>query len=254
MENNKKEKTIKEIVLSKIESGKAKMKPRWHFILKTSLIVSGVIILVLALLYLSSFIVFVLRQTGVLFAPAFGLRGIGAFLFSIPWLLVVATLVFLVLLAILVRQYSFTYRKPLVYSLMGLVVLVIVGTFIIPRFGVHQFIYKQVREANLPFAGPFYRGYGMQEFVDIHAGVVKELTEDGFVLTGRNDNELKIIVSEETRFPRGINFAEGDEVVVIGEEEGGVIEAFGIRGIDDRVRRSSRRPGWFYPTTSSYKR
>ncbi len=254
MENSKKEKSIKDIVLSKIESGKAKMKPRWHFILKASLMVLGAIILALALLYLSSFIVFVLRQTGVLFAPAFGLRGIGAFLFSIPWLLVITTLVFLVLLAVLVRQYSFTYRKPLVYSLLGLVILVIIGTFIIPRFGVHQFIYRQAREANLPFAGPFYRDYGMREFADIHAGVVKELTDDGFILIGRDDNELKIIVSEETRFPRGIDFAEGNEVVVLGEEENGVIEAFGIRGIDEGPHRPPRRPGWFYPTTSPPKR
>ncbi|MBU4141685.1 hypothetical protein KKE99_02325, partial [Patescibacteria group bacterium] len=94
MENNKNQKSIKESILSVIKSGQVKMRPRWHFVLKTALAAFGVIILVLTVLYLASFIIFVLRQTGVLFVPAFGLQGWFAFFTNLPIFLIGLLIVF----------------------------------------------------------------------------------------------------------------------------------------------------------------
>src|SRR3990167_8644737 len=124
---NQEQSPIKAKILAAIESGKVTMRPRWHFVLQATLVICGLVIVLLALLFLTSFIIFSLRNTGVWFAPSFGYRGIGVFLTSLPWLLIGLTVIFVVLLEILVKKYSFAYRQPLLYSALALVLIVTIG-------------------------------------------------------------------------------------------------------------------------------
>jgi len=64
--------SIKADVLKAIKDGQVKMRPKWQFITKAALLIVGVVLVALTILYLVSFIVFVLRQTGLLFVPGFG--------------------------------------------------------------------------------------------------------------------------------------------------------------------------------------
>src|SRR3989344_3614541 len=114
--------SIKEEVIARIKRGETIMRPRWHFVLRAMLYALGVLIAALALVYLASFIMFVLRETGLLFVPSFGFRGVGVFLFSLPWFLILLSLVFVFVLEVLVRRYAFAYRKPLLYSVFGIVI------------------------------------------------------------------------------------------------------------------------------------
>src|SRR3989344_577393 len=94
--------SIKDAVLAKIKSGQAKMKPRWHFVLKDALFAMGSVIVALTLLYLLSFVIFVLHRNGAWFAPSLGLRGAREFFFALPWLLILTMAVFAGILEILV--------------------------------------------------------------------------------------------------------------------------------------------------------
>ena len=117
MINGNQEKSIKNKVLEAIKSGQVKMRPRWYFILKTILVALGIVMIFLTLLYLISFIIFILRITGIWFAPAFGFEGYGIFLFSLPWLLVIISVLFAIILEVLVKRYSFAYRHRLYENL-----------------------------------------------------------------------------------------------------------------------------------------
>lgn len=247
MNNPKNKNIIKDAVLAQIKSGQAIMKPKWHFILKTILVAIGVTIVALTLLYLVSFIFFVLRQTGVFFIPSFGFRGIGIFLISLPWLLILTGLVFFVTLEILVKRYSFTYRKPLLYSLIGIIIFVLVGSFIVSRTGIHQGLFRNAEEHRLPIVGSLYRNYGLQRMENVHPGTIDELTDEGFRMSNRRGEILNVLISSDTRFPLGIDFEIGDRVVIIGERDNGTIEAFGVRRIDDEMRQFPRREGWKHP-------
>ena len=86
--------SMKNDVLKAIQAGQVKMRPKWQFITKAALMVLGVVLAALATLYLVSFIVFILRQTGVLFVPAFGPGAFGVFFMSLPWLLILLAAVF----------------------------------------------------------------------------------------------------------------------------------------------------------------
>ena len=129
---------VKDTVLNKIKEGEVAMRPRWHFVFKGGLALVGIGVLALWLIYLVSFIMFALATSGVIMIPAFGFQGLVGFLLALPWLLILVAAVFIVLLEILVNKYSFGYRKPLLYTLFGVVGFTVVGTFLVSQTGLHD--------------------------------------------------------------------------------------------------------------------
>jgi hypothetical protein len=112
-------------ILNKIKTGEIHMKPKWHFVLKGALWLTATIAVALMAVYLLSFVFFLMRESGLLFAPLFGWAGVVLFVVSSPWILIGVVGVFLGVLYLLVSHYSFSYQKPLVYSMIGSVLLVI---------------------------------------------------------------------------------------------------------------------------------
>lgn len=241
MNSKNENKSIKDKVLAQLKSDGVKMRPKWHFVSKAVLILSGGIIAALTLLYLSSFIVFILRQNGVWFTPAFGFRGLGIFLTSLPWLLVFTALIFIIMLEFFVKRYSFSYRKPILYSVLGIVIFIFVGSFIISQTRVHQDLFMRAQERKLPFAGSLYRDYGMQRFENVHSGNITNFTENKIHIINRRGEELVIILTPKTRFPYGTEFSEGDRIIVIGEREDNSIKALGVLKVTDEIDSDRRR-------------
>ncbi len=240
---------LRKKILDKIKVGKAKMRPKWYFLLKTSLLAAGVIIGALALLYVVSFILFVLRQTGAWFLPSFGLRGIMVFLTSAPWILILLGIVFVILLEILVRHYSFGWQKPLLYSLLGIIGFVILASFLVSKTSFHESLFTRARQGGLPYAGQFYRDFGMPRGEHAQIGVITEITDDGFKMETPRGEPLTIIINPQTSFPLGIDFQKDDRVVVMGEREDHTVKAAGIRKVDDMMpggmmRQRIPRQGW----------
>ena len=105
-------------ILKKIKSGEVEMKPHWHFVLKSLLLLLGVIVISLLVVYILSFILFFLRQSGIGFVPLYGFRGVIIFVMNSPWLLIASVGALVVVLQLLVKKYSFSFRQPLLYSLL----------------------------------------------------------------------------------------------------------------------------------------
>jgi hypothetical protein len=250
MNNEPPKKSIKDSVLHIIKQGEVKMRPKWHFILNGILLGVGTALVVFTLLYLASFILFILRQNGIWFLPSFGFRGLGLLFFSLPWILILTAVIFIFILELLVRQYSFAYRRPLFYSALGVILLVVIGGFVIAQTDLHPGFYRTAREGHLPFAGKFYRDFGMGSPDNVCPCQVKEITENGFKATDPHDQEVTVVITPETKFPLGTNFAAGDEVLVIGDRKDEVIMAEGIRKIDDTF---FVRPQMQESTTSQFR-
>lgn len=208
---------LKEKIQHAIETGQIAMRPRWHFVLKSVLFSLGGVILLLALLYFSSFVFFALHKSGLWIVPTFGLRAGWVFLRSLPWLLIFLTLIFIVLLEVVVRKYTFGFRKPLLYTAFGILLLALFGGFIISRTPLHEH-----------FSNTFYHNFGPTHLDDVHPCTVGEVTETGFSCTTEDGENLTVNIGPNTRFPLGTDFAQGDEVVVFGPEEDGVIDALGV--------------------------
>lgn len=225
--------SLRDKVAAAIAGGRVKMRPRWQFVLAGGVTLAGTVMVLLALVYLASFIVFSLRQSGAWFVPAFGWHGVGLFVGSLPWVLIGVAIIFIILLEVLVRRYSFAYRQPLLYTALGIVLVVTVGGIATARAPFHRGFLHEAERHHLPLAGPLYRDFGMGHLMNVHPGVITELTPGGFTMRTRRDESLTVTVTHDTEFPLGTNFHQGDMVVVVGERQGDVVVAQGVRTIDD---------------------
>jgi hypothetical protein len=242
MNTSEPKKTIHEKMLESIKAGEVTMRPKWHFVLRGILLGFGAVLILFTLLYIISFIIFVLHQNGTWFAPAFGFRGLGILLFSLPWILILLAGIFIVVLEILVRRYSVAYRRPLLYSALGVIGIVLIGGFIIAQTSLHPRFFMNAREGRLPVAGGLYRGFGMQRISDAHPGIIVELNEEGFTMADPREDILTVIITPETQFPLGTNFTVHDRVLVIGKRASSTVTASGIRKIDDSFDMPPRPP------------
>jgi hypothetical protein len=231
MDDIKEKKEIKESVLKAIADGRVSMRPRWHFVLTAALAATGIVILGLAILYLASFIFFVLRETGILFVPAFGASGFFAFMRALPWLLILLTIVFVAILEVLVRRFAFAYRRPLAYSVLGIVGTVLLGGFLIVQTSFHHELFVSAAHHELPIVGGFYRNFGMPHSGDdVHHGTVLTVIPGGFVIQDLPFDETDtILISPATQLPSDFTPTVGERVVIFGDESGTIIQAFGIR-------------------------
>ena len=224
-------KAIQDKVLEAIRKGRATMRPKWHFILDQILVVTGAAIAFLVLLFLASFIFSALRENGLWFAPLFGSRGWFSFLRSLPWVLIILSIVFVVALEILVRRYSFAYRKPLLYSLLAVLFIVIVaGAISIPW---HRGFFRAARENRLPpFVGRFYRNFGSMDVDDVHRGVVLSIFSGGFLMNEAGVT-TSVLFGPQTQSELIGAIEPGDRVIVFGDRGASGIKAYGIKEVSD---------------------
>ncbi|MDD5318321.1 MAG: hypothetical protein PHF79_00660 [Candidatus Pacebacteria bacterium] len=205
-----------------IKKGNLKMRPKWYFILQGFLAVLGALFLFLLLIYVISFIIFVVFHTGVAFVTGFGPLGIRAFLFSFPWILVLVVVAFMAILEKLLKRYAFSYRQPIIYSAMGMMVIVVLGGVFLAQTSIHDVFLRHARKGDLslqPIAGVFYKNYGAPHFTDIHLGVITLIDAQGFVMLDHDGDETaRVFVTPDTRFDPSAGFSVGDTVVVLGEE------------------------------------
>jgi hypothetical protein len=230
--DQKDEKLIQNKVLATIKSGDVTMRPKWQFFLRTGLEIAGVIILLLVLIYLASFIIFILQRTGLEFVPSFGWHGLVVFLMSAPWILFILCIVFIIILETLVHQYSFAYKRPIIYSVLGIVLATVFAGFIVSRTSMHRQLLQSANSHQLPVAGPLYRGFGEMRPKDVHKGIIIRQEASGFDMQTMRHEVVFVMVTPRTRIFRDGSLIQGDYVVVLGMLQDGTIQAVGIRKIE----------------------
>lgn len=203
------------------------MRPRWQFVLRGLLLALGGVFLALVGMYLLSFIFFALYQTGASDALFLGPRGVRVFFTSLPWVLVALGVVFIVVLEVLMRRYTLAYRQPLLYSVLGILVVVLLGSATIGATDFHESLLSEARAQQLPLAGGLYRTF-LTDPEGIHAGGIATVEEDGFTLQTLRGDTLRIRMTPDTRMPvRPIRV--GARAVVLGDVVEGTVRAEAVR-------------------------
>ena len=231
---------LKDKVLAAIGEGKTTMRPRSFFALRTALLCSGGFILLIALLSVASLAAFSLHESGAWAALFFGMRGLRAFILSIPLLLLVLSVIFLVALEMLARHFAFAYRRPLLISLLGIVIVSLLGGYALARSPLHMSLRDTARQGNWPVMMGVYRNFTDAHSTHVHRGTVASSSDEGFMLMQFDGTKFSVTVSNDNgavvESPE-----DGAQVIVIGEEENGGIEALGIRPlIHGMIRRPPR--------------
>jgi hypothetical protein len=234
---------IREIILERIKQGEVAMRPRWQFVLLTVLWALGILITFLSTVYLLSFVLFVLSRTGLIFAPQFGWQGFVFFILASPWLLLSLVALFGFVLYLLIKHFSFSYRRSWLYSFVGIVLLVSVASALMHQIALHERLENFAGRHNIPAMSPFYQqGAGMAPN-GLVIGRIVELKDDGLVLVSLQGDTVIVLIKPETKLPPR-QLAVDDDVLVVGKFKGEVLEAYGIRSAnDDRwQRRMEARP------------
>lgn len=228
-------KLIHESVLAAIEAGRIKMKPKWQFVLQAVLFTVGLILAILAMLFIGSFIVFLLEQNGAWFAPALGTRGYRDLFFALPLVFIAVAIVFVILVQVMVRRYSFSYGRPLVYSVAGVTLLVLLGSVLIAQTHIHEDLFLHARNQQLPIIGGFYLQFGGPQQADhITPGKIIEKTDSGFNMNDPQQQQFTVIITPDTHFLNTSDFEPGDYVIVLGDRIGNTITADGVREVEPR--------------------
>ena len=128
-----------------------KMRPKWHFIVKSVLLVILIILVLFLTLFLVSFFLFYLERSGIFFAP-------------LPFILFLLSIIFVAVTEFLITRYAIAYRKPVIYSLIIIVALIFVLGAAINKARFHERIEKRnmpgirriynIPKRKLPIPGP----------------------------------------------------------------------------------------------------
>lgn len=225
---------LKNKILEQIKTGHVKMKPRFRFILETFLYIFGIILASLFALYLISFIIFTLRASGALAAPGFGLRGIGILFISLPWLLIVISIVLIIIMELLVKHFSVAYRRPMLYSLLFIIALSTFGALIVDKADLHQALFIRARQNRLPIAGPLYDTFDSFKPDNLHRGIILTVSTSSLELqTLRDTTSTVSFESLLEKYPELLEaLQEGNPILIIGKKIGTDITAENIQVFD----------------------
>src|SRR5207248_2093605 len=111
---------------------------------------------------------------------------------------------------ILVKKYSFGYGRPLLYSAVGIIVLVVAGGFLVSKTSFHHGLFMQAEHRNLPIAGGFYRQFGENRPGNVTVGTITQVTANGYLISGHDNETLTITVTPQTQLPAEGSLAVGD--------------------------------------------
>ena len=224
MTNSHKQQPTSQSILAEIRARGLHMRPRWHFSLRTTLSLLTVFCVFLVAIYLTSLVVFVIRESGLSFAHRFGYRGWTEFLLSFPWLLVIGSLVFLAVLEELLCRYSFVYKRPLLYSMGALVVILTLASVIVDLDGIHP----QIRTFSNAHGIPIYDAFTQPPFGRpshfFHGQIIR--TASG-TITILKEGGMPVHVDIETMMPDNDSSTD-TPVVIFGETVNGQFRAYGV--------------------------
>lgn len=233
------QKPIQDVVMERIRKGGVLMRPRWQFVLLGVLWAAGALLTLVLALYLVSLFVFLLRESGLLFVPAFGMRGWFDILRSAPFYIIGLIAICALIINLLARHFAFAYRRPLTVSLGAVLLVTFAGGLLVGATPLHTELRRSAEHGYLPspFDVPYRHDMRPPPPDDFHKGIV--ILRDGSLLYLRNADggTTTVRISPRTRLPFGADLEPGDAVVVIGDETSGAIEAFGLREIDSEPER-----------------
>jgi hypothetical protein len=216
------ESNIGEKITQKIKEGKIRMKSKSYFMTRAVLFFSGIFLLVLFSIYLFSFIIFELRMSGIWFLSQFGFSGIKILFSSLPWILIIVAIATTIALEFFAEKIEFVYKRPAVYSLLGIILFTTGASFVIGFSHFHPTLLKAAKEGNLPLVGDFYQQYADPEFEDFHHGMVSKIHDGGFdIVTSHGEN---IFIAADPTLQKDIK--EGNPIVIIGKKKNHRIKPF----------------------------
>jgi hypothetical protein len=131
--NNKREIDLEKEIMSKVISGKISMKPRWYFVLGTTLSILGLALLSVVSIFLVNVMIFSLRTHGPM-----GEWRLQMMLDSFPFWMPIFAILGVVVGVFILKKYDFSYKKNFFAIIIGFIFSIIIAGFLIDLLGLND--------------------------------------------------------------------------------------------------------------------
>lgn len=222
---------LKDEVLQKIRTGDVQMKSKSYFAWQVIALAFVAALIVIIAAWIVSYIIFSLSISERFSLLGFGWRGVMTFLSLFPWKLAAVEVILIIFLNWLIHRFRFSYRSPLLYSLLGGLLVSGVLAWVMHSGSVQEVLLSQHYRSNLPLIGSLYdRVERPDDEPDVVRGIVIEIHGRDIVIRNIDDEALlKVLLPEN--FQLGPILMVGDEVFVAGELTDYGLEAYGFKKV-----------------------
>ena len=119
-------------IISQIKAGKITMKPRWHFVAGSVMLLSGLMGLSMGIIFLVNLSIFLIRRTGPL--AAWRLQSI---ISTFPWWVPILAFAGIILAIRLLKKYDFSYKKDFPLLILAFVISVLFAGLLLDTLGLN---------------------------------------------------------------------------------------------------------------------
>lgn len=212
--------SLEEKIMNEIDDGEISMKPPIYFTLVSVLMGLGISLSFFSLVMVVNFIFHWFTAKNPFDYLMFGKMGINGFFLSFPWVFFLFGAVAIVFSVYLLKKYDFSYKKNIRAIIIGALVFVLTTGLLFDRLGFNRFI------ASNRLTREIYS----KNIIDRNkiTGIVREILIPVYIIDDQNNNEIKVICTEKTVFPKGDDIMVGDRIVAIGKIDGSIFYAEGI--------------------------
>ena len=229
----KKKTQLKRTVIANIKKGKARMKPKSHFVIHGALFGVGMFAALILTALITSSMILSMRANGIHLLPGFGKEGWATLMGTFPWLLTAFALILLLLAHKLVTQYSFAYRQPVILSLAGVMFITGLTAIAVDQASMKTHLHADAQMGKGPIA-PVYKTLVKQHSKPVYFGNITATTTNGFVILSQEGEILEIFIMPKTQIIPQDAVQIESWVVVGGRRDGDIVHAFGVKRAEDK--------------------
>lgn len=232
--------SMKEQILKRINANTLHMRPKLYFTAQVIALVALTFAILVISVFICNFILFSIRINSHDVLLGFGPRGFEAFIILFPWPLLVLDGGLIILLQRLLRKFRFGYKSPVLLLFAGLIVLTgAIGLILDRDTPLNDVLLRGSDEHRLPM--PIGDMYGRARHLLPDAGFCKCLITaiDGNTLSvvdSRSTTTLRVILPMDDGHATTSGLSVGDTILVAGDRDGAIIEAFGVRKVSPDER------------------
>lgn len=216
-------------ILDAIKQQGVTMHSRRYFRARHWLALLAAILMGAIVIWHYSVVFFGVTHSGRWYLTGFGTPGWRQFFLSLPWLLIIIGIVFIVIFfQVLIRGTKF-YRLPTVAGTAILLVVTALGACLVATTPFHLNMHRNTAAKFFPFLTSVYKNIADREPAHIVSGTVIDIGSQQFTLVDRHGNRVVITTTEETDYRTGYQPRVGDAVEVLGDRDDGQFHSLSIK-------------------------
>ena len=227
---------MKDEILRKIHADTLRMRPKLYFTLQVAALVIIVLVILVVSVFICNFILFSIRINSHDALLGFGTRGLLSFLRFFPWPLLILDGGLIILLQWLVRQFRFGYKSPMLFLFLAIILMTgAVGLILDRETPLNDMLLRGSDEHRLP---PFFSDvYGHARHLPLSDEGFCKCTISAiegntlYVIDAQSTTTLTVLLPQDDAYATTSGLIVGDTVLIAGDRDGSVIEAFGVRKV-----------------------